>query len=218
MTLGGSFMQANRTKGVMAIALLMGLSGCSFGDATKFDSSSNSANCVGAGCNMPGSGSITVPTANAVVARITNGLQGNVSVTTGNFAKSFAEVKGNLPKVTDPTKATGFDAIQLLVYAACSDLTTGTTPKMQSFYNVNPTQPMSSQQSAIVAAGTKMLDAYVAGLASKGPNASQVNTALNNLFTNTTNGLNSDSSNTTTMAFMSACIAANTAGTALMSF
>src|SRR5438105_4150301 len=71
---------------------------------------------AGSGALFTGQGSSSVPTADGIVARLTNGLQGNASATAGNFAKSLAAVKGNLPKTADPSKASGFDQVQLLVY------------------------------------------------------------------------------------------------------
>ncbi len=169
---------------------------------------------AGNGMNVAGTGALSVPTGDAVVARIQNGLQGNVSSTTGNFAKALALLKPNLPQVTDPTKATGYDQVQLLAYAACSDLTTGKTPLMQSKYNVSPTATIATNQSALVMAGVQMLDQYTAGLASGGPTSAQVNTAFTSLVTQ----LTGDSTNTSTIAFVSVCIAANTAGSTLLGF
>jgi hypothetical protein len=177
-------------------------------------SSTPAAIVAGNGANFLGSGSMSVPTAYAVVARIQNGFQGNVSSTSGNFAKAVALLRTNLPQVADPSKASGFDQVQLLVYAACSDLTTGTSPMMMSKYQVDPTKPIATTQSAIVAAGVKMLDQYVAGLASQGPTSSQVTAALNNVVQTVA----ADTSSTTTIAFMSVCMAANTAGTTMMGF
>lgn len=167
----------------------------------------------GAGASVAGKGSMTVPTGEAVVERLKIGLENNVSPLTGNFARSLAQVKTNLPKFPDPTKATGFDQIQLLVYAACSDLTTGNTPLMQTRYGVTKAGTVTAQQAALVAAGVKMLDQYTAGLASQGPSAAQVTTALQTLVQKV-----SAAPNNATIAFMSVCIAANTAGSSMMSF
>lgn len=164
--------------------------------------------------NVPSAAS--VPTGDAVVVRLQNGLQKNVSSIKGNFAKALVNIKANLPKVSDPTQATGYDQIELLAYAACSDLTTGNPSLMQSTYNVNPTATIATNQSALIAAGVKMLNTYTAGLASSGPTASQVTGVFQILLSQLTS--DTTDKNTSTIAFMSVCIAANTAGTTLMSF
>lgn len=169
---------------------------------------------AGGGEKVAGTGSLSVPTANGIIARLVNGLQKSVSPTAGNFARSLAQVRSNLPKVTDPLKATGYDQIQLLVYGACSDLTTGTTPIMQSKYGVNPANSIAASQAALIAAGMLMLDQYTAGIASQGPTASQVQTALTTLVTT----VGATAGNTSRIAFMSVCIAANTAGVTMMGY
>src|SRR6185312_3034611 len=103
----------------------------------------------------------------AVVVRVQNGLENNVNPQAGNFKAILAQVGNNLPQSTDPTKATGFDQVELMVYGACSDLTSGSTPKMKSVYSVNPTGTVASNQQALINAGVRMLDQYVAGLASQ---------------------------------------------------
>lgn len=190
-------------------------SSSSTGSLTSASSAAPPAAIVaGNGGNVTGTGALSVPTADGVVLRLQNGMQGNVSATAGNFAKALALLKPNMPQVTDPTKATGFDQVQLLAYAACSDLTTGTTPKMQSNYNVNPKGTIASNVSALIAAGTLMLDQYTGGMASQGPTSTQVQAA----FTNLVNTLASTSTNTSTIAFISVCIAANTTGSTLLGF
>jgi hypothetical protein len=170
---------------------------------------------AGGGAMFSGQGSSSVPTATGIVARLTNGLQGNVSQTAGNFKTSLASVKNNLPKVADPSKASGFDQVELLVYAACSDLVTGgTSSKMTKVYLVPTTGTIAANQTALVNAGVKMFDQYVAGLATQGPTAADVTASFTKLLTT----LEATASNTTTIGFMSVCIAANTAGSTLMGF
>ena len=147
-----------------------------------------------------------------MVARLQTGLGGNVSATSGNFAKALSQVRSNLPKVTNVTNAAGFDQVELLAYAACSDLTVGGQPKMQTKYNVQPSASIASNQAALVAAGMTMLDQHTASLASQGPAAAQLST----IFTNLVNTEASTASNTSTIAFMAVCIAANTAATAML--
>ena len=169
---------------------------------------------AGGGAAVPGQGSFSVPTSEAVIARIQNGMQNNVTSTTGNFAKALAQIKSNLPITTDPTKATGFDQVQLLVYSACSDLAANQGALMLSKYNVKATGTIASNQAALVAAGVKMLDQHVAGLASQGPASAQVTTALTTLVSQ----ISAVTANTSTIAFMAVCIAANTAGSSMMGF
>jgi hypothetical protein len=59
-----------------------------------------------------------------------------------------------------------------------------------------------------------MLDNYVAGLASQGPTSAEVTAALTTLV----NTIAGQAGGNSTIAFMSVCMAANTAGTTLMSF
>lgn len=163
---------------------------------------------------VAGVGSFSVPTSEAIVARLENGLEKNVRSTAGNFSRALTQVKSNLPSVTDPTKATGFDQIQLLVYGACSDLTTGTTPLMQSRYNVTLNASIANNQANLVNAGLRMLDQYTAGIATSSTATVAIQSALTKLVTD----LATNSTNTSRIAFMSVCIAANTAGTSLLGF
>lgn len=169
---------------------------------------------AGDGATVPGKGALSVPTADAVVARITNGLEKAVSPSAGNFARALAQVRANLPKVTNPLKASGYDQIQLLVYGACSDLTTGTTPLMQSRYNVSRNGSIAANQTALVAAGKRMVDQYVAGLASQSSASAKIGSALSTLVQQ----IAAAPGNTSTIAFMSICIAANTAASSMMGF
>lgn len=164
---------------------------------------------VSGGTNTLG---VLIPTTTGIVARIENGLEKNAVSTKGSFAKSLAQVRTNLPKTADVTSAAGFDQVELLAYSACADLTTGSTPLMQSVYNVQTAGTIASNQAALVAAGVRMLDQHAAGLASQGPASAQVTTILTNLVqTEAAVG-----TNTSIMAFMVVCIAANTAGTAML--
>ena len=170
-------------------------------------------NQYGGGVTVSGRGAFSVPTAEGLVQRLQNGLDGNVKGGSGNFAKSLAQVKKNLPQLTDPTKATGFDQVQLLVYGACSDLTTGTTPLMLSKYGVNPGLTPASNQTSLIAAGLQMLDRHTAGLASQSTATGKIKTALTTLTTQLAAG-----GNTPVVAFMSVCITANTVGATLLGF
>lgn len=155
---------------------------------------------------------VTAPTAEAAVSRIANGFEGRAPATQGNFRTALQNVKTNLPKLTNVNNAAGYDQIQLLAYAACADLTTGGTPVMQSVYGVQPSATIAANQTALVNAGVRILDQHAAGLASQGPGAAQVNTVLTSLVQAQAAG----AGNTSKMAFMAVCIAATTAGTALL--
>lgn len=161
------------------------------------------------GTNMTG---VTIPTTQSVAARIQNGLGGIVNPTAGNFQRGLASVRTNLPKVSDVTKAAGFDQVQLLAYAACSDLTTGANPLMRTRYNVNPTATIATNQAALIAAGMAILDAHTGGLATAGPNSAQVTQVLTTLVQQQA----AVGTNTSTIAFMAVCIAANTAATTML--
>jgi hypothetical protein len=152
---------------------------------------------------------VTGPSAEAAVGRIANGFEGNTPPTQGNFSQAIASVKSNLPKVTNVNSASGYDQVELLAYAACADLVDG--GQISSVYGVQGSQSVTSQQAALVAAGVRILDNHTANLASQGPNAAAVATALTNLVTlEATNAANSK------MAFMTVCIAASTAGSTLL--
>ncbi len=161
------------------------------------------------GSNQKG---VLIATGLGLVTRIENGLEKNALATRGNFKKTLAQVKTNLPSKTNVTEAAGFDQVQLLTYAACSDLTTGNTPLMTSVYGVSASANIATNQAALVAAGMRMLDQHTAGLASQGPDAAAVTTVLTNLV----QAQASVATNTSTMAFITVCIAANTAGTTML--
>lgn len=174
---------------------------------------------AGNGANVAGNGALSVPTTDAIVARLQNvGLAGAVNVNTANsnFAKAYAQVKANLPEMTDPTKASGFDNVQLLTYGACSDLTTGNTPLMQSLFNVTKANTIAQNRQALIDAGVKIIDRYVAGLASA-PD-SPANQPVKDSFGKLLDTLGAVATNTSTIGFMSVCMAANTAGSSMLGF
>lgn len=164
---------------------------------------------VSGGPNLLG---VSVPTARASIGRIENALEKRAPASAGNFARAITQVRSNLPRVSNPKEASGFDQVQLLAYAACSDLTRGTPSLMQSVYGVQPGQTIASNEAALIAAGRRILDQNAAGLASQGPAAAQVTTVLTTLV----QAQAASASNTSTMAFMAVCIAATTAGATLL--
>ncbi len=160
------------------------------------------------GTDLPGLGSASAPTADAVIGRIRNTLIG-VDPLAGNFAKSIAQVKPNLPQMTNPVQATGLDQIPLLVYAACTDV------KLVS-YNVPTTGTISANSAALVAAGMKMLDAGLAGLASQGASNGDFQAALQALVST----LAADKAITQTMttSFIAVCMASTTAAVSMVGY
>jgi len=198
-------------------AVLPFFQNCDMGSPVKANLSSNVGGeaAAGGGNTVQGVGDFSMPTGPAVISRITNGLENAVSPLKGNFQKALTASGSNLPLVTDPTKASGFDSVQLVVYGACSDLTTGGTNSiMTKTYKVTGTASIASNQANLIAAGVRMFDNYTAGLGSQGPTAAQVSQAFQTLVTT----VSGTSSNTSTIAFMSVCIAANTAGSSLLGF
>jgi hypothetical protein len=171
----------------------------------------SSAPAVGKGAKYSGQGALTVPTGDAAVLRLQNAL--GVSVGAGNFKAGYEAVKANLPKVTDPTAASGYDQVQLLAYAACSDLTTGSPSIMQQKYKINPKNSVASNEVALVSAGMTILDRHVASLASQGPAKNDVKNVYTKLVEDS-----SAAGDSATVTFMSVCMAANAAGLTLMGF
>lgn len=208
-------------KCVLALAFAVSLTACggfggarSFGSITTQSSVAPPTAAAGSGEKVSGVGASSVPTTEAIVVRIENGLEGIAKPTAGNFARALTQVRSNLPKLTDPTKASGFDQVQLLAYAACTDLASGNTPALQSQYKINPRLKPAENRAALVSAGLRILDRHTAGLASQGPTSAQVSEALGQLVTE----MAANPANTSTMAFVSVCIAATTAGSTLLGF
>jgi hypothetical protein len=160
------------------------------------------------GTDLPGVGSASSPTADAVIGRIRNTLIG-VDPLAGNFAKAIAQVKPNLPQLTNPVQATGLDQIPLLVYGACTDA------KLAS-YNVPTTGTITANSAALVAAGMKMLDAGLAGLATQGSSSGDFQTTLQGLVS--TLAADKVTTQTMTTSFIAVCMAATTAAVSMTGF
>jgi hypothetical protein len=160
------------------------------------------------GTDLPGLGSASAPTADAVIGRIRNTLIG-VDPLAGNFARAIAQVKPNLPQMTNPVQATGLDQIPLLVYAACTDANLVS-------YNVPTTGTISANSAALVAAGMTMLDAGLAGLASQGASNGDFQAALQALVST----LAADKATTQTMttSFIAVCMASTTAAVSMAGY
>jgi len=160
------------------------------------------------GTDLPGLGSASAPTADAVIGRIRNTLTG-VDPLAGNFAKAITQVKPNLPQMTNPVQATGLDQIPLLVYGACTDA-------KPASYNVPTTGTITANSPALVAAGMKMLDTGLAGLATQGPASADLQAALQALV----NALAADKTTTQTMttSFIAVCMASTTAAVSMVGY
>ncbi|HZR06964.1 MAG TPA: hypothetical protein VFA79_00180 [Myxococcales bacterium] len=153
-------------------------------------------------------GSASAPTADAVIGRIRNTLTG-VDPLAGNFAKAIAQVKPNLPQMTNPVQATGLDQIPLLVYGACTDAKLAT-------YGVPTTGTITANSAALVAAGMKMLDAGLAGLASQGASSADFQAALQALVS--TLAADKSATQTMTTSFIAVCMAATTAAVSMVGY
>jgi hypothetical protein len=154
--------------------------------------------------------STSVPSMAGVVARIQKGLP-NVSPASGNFQKVLAQVQTNLPSVTDPTKATGLDQIPVLIYGACSDISTAL---MNSVYKVNSSTSVATNMAPLVAAGVTMVNLHVGNLAAAG---TPLNAQVSAVFTTLVNA-DIGSGATTAQAFNSVCMAANSFGVGMTGF
>ena len=160
------------------------------------------------GTDLPGLGSASAPTADAVIGRIRNTLIG-VDPLAGNFTRAIAQVKPNLPQMTNPVQATGLDQIPLLVYAACTDA------KLAS-YNVPTTGTISANSAALVAAGMTMLDTGLAGLASQGASSGDFQAALQALVS--TLAADKVTTQTMTTSFIAVCMASTTAAVSMVGY
>src|SRR4051812_194068 len=105
-------MKTNLTKILVAPFVILALTACSVGKSVNYGSNSESSildpSC-GGGCKVAGTGALSVPVGDSLVVRVQNALDGSVTANAGNFKLALTQVRANLPKVTDPTKATGFD-------------------------------------------------------------------------------------------------------------
>lgn len=159
------------------------------------------------GTDLPGLGSASAPTAEAVIGRIRNTL--GTDPLAGNFSRAIAQVKPNLPQVANPVQATGLDQIPLLVYAACTDAKLAT-------YGVPTTGTITANSASLVAAGMTMLDAGLAGLASQGPASADFQAALAALVS--TLAADKVAAQTMTTSFIAVCMAATTAAVSMVGF
>jgi hypothetical protein len=204
----------------LMIPAMLVLTGCNYlKENGTFGSSSQSSTAqdvspvvAGTGSTLPGVGALSMPTANATVQRIINGLEGHVQVVADNNNMAFAyrNLSGQLSNSADPTHFTGGDTTMLIAYAAC----TAVSGQMNTIYGVNGSLTVAANKTALVNAGMRILDHYLANLASQGSASTQVKAALNaTVAQSISNGVSSS-----TMAFVTVCTAANTAGSTLMGF
>jgi hypothetical protein len=164
---------------------------------------------------IPGVGSTSIPTADAVVARAELGLQGTANHFSGNCQTGYNQVKPNLNKNSNPTAANGFDAVGPFFHACCVDAIIGNSNNMQNskIWNINIAAgtTVSSQKPALIAAGMKILDAHLAGQATA--NAATFTPIFSSLVDN-----HAAASSTVVQAFASVCVAATHAGVMMKGF
>jgi len=196
---------------VLAAAMATGCAIKKSGDALT--SGQIAYNATDPNVDIPGVGSTSVPTQDAVIGRLLGvGLAGaQVTDQSTNTKAVIAQVNGNLPQLADPIKANGWDQIPLLTYAACADISAANT---QAVYGVNTAGTLASQRNALVAAGLKIADQYVGGLATSGPLAAQA-TAI---FQSQVDANALISGETVKQSFIGVCMAANVFGVALRGF
>src|SRR4051812_25802812 len=127
---------------VLAVAVATGCSIKKSGDALT--SGQLAYNATDPNVDVPGVGSTSVPTQDAVIGRLLGvGLAGSgVTDQSTNTKTVIGQVTGNLPQVTDPLKANGWDQIPLLTYAACADISQANT---LSVYGVDTTKTLATQ-------------------------------------------------------------------------
>jgi hypothetical protein len=163
---------------------------------------------------VPGAGSTLAPTADALISRIEKGLAGPVggtpvTRTAGNCKSAYGQIAANLNNAPNPMKANIGGPISLLIYSCCSD-----AKPVDYLVTASTTSFPAGSQASVTAAGIKILDNYLGGLATSGPQAAQVSQIFSNL-----TAQNAASPNiTTTKAFVHACVAAVTYGATMTGF
>jgi hypothetical protein len=164
-------------------------------------------NCQANGMNstLTGCGSMMVPTTYAVVARLVKVL--GVNPTSGNFSTTLNQVKTSLPNDPNPTFATGFDQIPLIVYSACYDANAST-------FGVNTAATPATATPTLIAAGVTMVNAHLGNLAASG---TTLNTQVTAVFTTLVNN-DIAAGATTKQIFVSVCTTANTFGIDMTGF
>jgi hypothetical protein len=195
-----------RNVGFVALTAFA-VAGCSLNKASNAVTSGQAAyNQTDPNASIPGTGSTSVATAQGVVGRLNRAFTGTtVSPMAGNYKTVLAQVVGNMPTTTNPTKAVGFDQGPIIEYAACADVS---TTQIKSVYGVDTTLSIASQRANLIAAGLKITDAYVAGNASSGALSGQASAIFGTLV-DACAGISGD---TTQMTFIAVCMAATDFG------
>lgn len=183
---------------------------------------------IAAGANVAASGGatsavaaqlISSPTQDAVTSRLLMALgPAGLTVTSRNFSAELNTLNGGLPSVPDPTAASGFDKIPMLIYAACSDLTAA---NIQKVYGVSTSQSIASQSTALANAGVTMVNNLIGGIATnsdvvatQGTNGVPTTQAIfQTLVTN-----EQSAGDSTAAAFVAVCMAANTFGVEMVGY
>jgi hypothetical protein len=157
--------------------------------------------------------SSSVPNADNIVARVQNALTlptGSASLVNpaaGNFKTALGQQSSNFSSTSNPLLASGAGSIPLLSYAACSDVNA-------TSYGVTTSGTLTSQTSAIVAAGLTIVNQCTANLAAPGSTFNMpVTQAFQNLVSN-----DAAASATTSQTFISVCTAATSFCVSMLGF
>lgn len=94
---------------------------------------------------------------------------GGVNINSTNTKTALNNVLSTLPTSTNPNQAAGQGAIPVLMYAICSDVSFGTkTSEAYVYFGVDTTDTVANQTANLIAAGVKIVNAYVGNLAVNG--------------------------------------------------
>jgi hypothetical protein len=198
----------------VAVTASVALTGCNYmKDQGTFASTSGPSGPVvaGQGETQTGTGALTVPTGNALVMRIENGLQGGASHLAGNFRTQVLQSQANLSNSTDPTAFGGPDQNFLIAYSACADAAVG--PNLSSKYGIIAGGTVVANKAKLIAAGMQILNQHTAGLAGSGSTSGAVTAALTAI-----EKASETNASDAQMAFVTMCTAASTAGSTMMGF
>jgi hypothetical protein len=196
----------------LSVFLLMG---CNFlkNKSAFIDGSSSGAaspgGITGSGSGLSGIGDLSVPTGKAAFARISNGLEGNVSLYQGSLQNAYPQLVANFTNSTDPTAFSGAGANMLISYSACADV----SDSHLSLYNINTSATVAANKTALVNAGLRILDRHTANLASGSSVTAQVSAALGAIVDQSVaNGVSPK------MAFVTMCTATSSAASTMLGF
>jgi hypothetical protein len=196
---------------LIGLASFLALSGCTLvkdpaapkNNVAQIEGTGNPADQKGI-AGVPGA---AVPTTNAIIGRIQNGLKRRALATQGIWRVVVDNQIGNsLPENTNPLLATGYELIPLMAYAACTDVN-------MLAYGIQGAS-ITIAKPALVAAGVNIVDQHTGGLGSTGPKAAAVAALFGKLVDDNAK----IPGETVNMAWVSVCMAANVFGTNMLGF